>query len=51
MVENNILNPLTDGVNLKANLLQRLGEFTMLQLTTETGENYGTSPDDWETDI
>jgi hypothetical protein len=51
MVENNVLNPLSDGISLKANVLQRLEEFTMLQLTTETGENYGTTPDDWEEDI
>jgi hypothetical protein len=50
-VEANLLNPLNDSVSLKANILQRLNEFTMLQLTTETGENYGTTPDDWETDI
>jgi hypothetical protein len=51
MVENNILNPLNDAVSLKANLLQRLSEFTMLQLTTESGENYGTKPEDWEEDL
>jgi hypothetical protein len=51
MIENNILNPLINSVSLKANLLQRLEEFTMLQLTTESGENYGTTPDDWEQDI
>jgi hypothetical protein len=50
-VETNLLNPLVDSVSLKANVMQRLGEFTMLQLTTETGENYGTTPDDWEEDI
>jgi hypothetical protein len=51
MVENNILNPLADGISLKANVLQRLCEFTMLQLTTESGENYGTTPEDWEEDV
>jgi hypothetical protein len=50
-VETNLLTPLVDSTSLKANVLQRLGEFTMLQLTTETGENYGTTPDDWEQDI
>jgi len=50
-VETNLLNPLKDGVSLKANVLQRLDEFVMLQLTTESGENYGTTPDDWETDL
>jgi hypothetical protein len=51
MVENNVLNPLSDDISLKANVLQRLEEFTMLQLTNESGENYGTTPDDWEKDI
>jgi hypothetical protein len=50
-VETNLLNPLNSATSLKANVLQRLGEFTMLQLTTESGENYGTTPDDWEEDI
>jgi hypothetical protein len=50
-VETNLLNPLGSATSLKENVLQRLGEFTMLQLTTETGENYGTTPDDWEADI
>jgi hypothetical protein len=50
-VETNLLNPLNSAISLKANVLQRLGEFTMLQLTTESGENYGTTPDDWEADI
>lgn len=50
-VETNLLNPLVDSVSLKANILQRLAEFTMLQLTTESGENYGTMPEDWEDDI
>jgi hypothetical protein len=51
MVENNILNPLSDTISLKSNLLQRLGEFTMLTLTTESGENYATTPEDWEADV
>jgi hypothetical protein len=50
-VETNLLNPLGSATSLKANILQRLEEFTMLQLTTESGENYGTTPDDWEADI
>ena len=50
-VETNLLNPLGSATSLKANILQRLEEFTMLQLTTESGENYGTTPDDWEKDI
>ncbi len=50
-IEVNMLSALTDTVSLKANVMQRLNEFTILQLTTETGENYGTTPDDWEVDI
>jgi hypothetical protein len=50
-VEQNLLNPLNSSLSLKANILQRLNEFTMLQLTTESGENYGTTPDDWEQDL
>ena len=50
-VEENLLSPLNSSVSLKSNILQRLYEFTMLQLTTETGENYGTTPDDWEFDL
>jgi hypothetical protein len=50
-VEINLLNPLSSATSLKANVLQRLSEFTMLTLTTETGENYGTTPDDWEKDV
>ena len=50
-VENNLLQPLNSIVNLKDNVLQRLEEFTMLQLANESGDNYGTTPDDWEKDI
>lgn len=50
-VEENLLNPLASSVSLRANIIQRLNEFTMLQLTTESGENYTTTPDDWEDDI
>lgn len=49
-VETNLLNPLANSLSLKANILQRINEFTMLQLTTESGENYGTMPEDWEED-
>ena len=37
-------------VSLKENILQRLNEFTNLQMTTESGENFGTFPEDWEID-
>jgi hypothetical protein len=50
-VEKNLLGFLNSTVSLKENVLQRLEEFTMLQLANESGENYGTTPDDWEKDI
>ena len=50
-IENNLLSNLNSTVNLKDNVLQRLEEFTMLQLANESGDNYGTTPDDWEKDI
>ena len=50
-IEDNILEPLNSIVSLKSNVLQRLEEFTMMQLATESGDNYGTTPDDWEKDI
>lgn len=50
-VEQNLLNPLNSSLSMKANILQRLKEFTILQLTTESGENYGTNPDDWQQDL
>jgi len=42
---------LTSNINIIANVLQRLEEFTDLQQEVEIGENYGTSPSDWEADI
>lgn len=51
VIENNILNPLVSTVNLRACVLQRIEEFTMIKLTEESGENYGTTPDDWEKDV
>ena len=50
-IETNLLGSLKSTINLKSNVLQRLEEFTMRQLATESGENYGTTPDDWEKDI
>jgi hypothetical protein len=51
-IENNEMVPLlTSNINIIANVLQRLEEFTDLQQEVEIGENYGTSPSDWEADI
>lgn len=50
-VESNFLPPITNQNSLKEALLQRLSEFTNLQLTQENGENYGTIASDWEIDI
>lgn len=49
-VENTLLQDMNNPRNLKANIMQRLTEFTDLQLQQETGENYGTTPEDWEND-
>jgi hypothetical protein len=51
VTEQNLLNPISSQISLEAVLKQRVIEFTMLQLTKESGENYGTTPDDWEEDI
>ena len=51
-IENQGMVPLlTSNINIIANVLQRLEEFTDLQQEVEIGENYGTSPSDWEADI
>ena len=42
-----ILNPI-DVLTLKEAVLQRLGEFTILKLTEESGDNFGTTIEDWE---
>jgi len=41
------LPPLSEN-SLKANTLQRLSEFTFLQLQAEAGKNFGTVASDWE---
>lgn len=41
------LQPL-DTTSLKNTLSQRIEEFTDIQLMLESGENYGTTYDDWE---
>ena len=51
-IENNGIVPsLKSSTNLKENIYQRLQEFTDLQFHQESGENYGTTPEDWENDI
>jgi hypothetical protein len=42
-----ILNPIT-ATSLKDSALQRMQEFTILKLTEESGENFGTTIEDWE---
>ena len=42
-----ILNPIT-ATSLKESVLQRMQEFTILKLTEESGENFGTVIEDWE---
>lgn len=46
-VEDNML-PALESNNLKYNILQRLREFTEIQMILESGENFGTTPEDWE---
>ena len=36
--------------NIYDNIIQRLGEFTHLQMLAEEGTNFGTTADDWEVD-
>jgi len=45
-VEENMLQPLTT-TDLKNTVLQRIQEFTIIQLTQESGENFGTVIEDW----
>lgn len=42
-----ILNPI-NVTTLKEAILQRVREFTLLKLTEESGENFGTVIEDWE---
>lgn len=42
-----ILNPI-DVASLKDAVLQRVQEFTIIQLTQESGENFGTTIEDWQ---
>lgn len=50
VVETSMLGVMTSQTSLKANLMQRLFEFTMLQIQQEGTENYGTASTDWEID-
>jgi len=51
-IENNGMVPLLNSnINLYDNVMQRLEEFSELQQQQEIGENYGTTPSDWEADI
>ena len=42
-----ILNPIT-ATTLKNSVLQRVKEFTILKLTEESGDNFGTIIEDWQ---
>jgi hypothetical protein len=42
-----ILSPIT-ATTLKNSVLQRVKEFTILKLTEESGDNFGTIIEDWE---
>jgi hypothetical protein len=50
-IETTFLGEFESANSLKSVILQRLKEFTNLQLTQENGENYGTIASDWEEDI
>jgi len=45
-VEENMLNPIT-ATTLKESVLQRMMDFTLIKLTEESGENFGTVISDW----
>ena len=46
-VEEGMLQPL-NTIDLKNAILQRINEFTIIQLTQESGENFGTVIEDWQ---
>lgn len=50
LIENNMLSPITSP-NLFDIVMQRLTEFTFIQLQAENGKNYGTNSADWEVDL
>lgn len=45
------IDPMPSTTSLKENLLFRLKQFTFLQLTTESGQNYNTIASDWEEEL
>jgi len=42
---------LASNTNIYDNIIQRLGEFTHLQMLAEEGQNFGTIASDWEVEI
>ena len=51
LAEQYVLGDLISNKHVFENIIQRLDELNVIQLTEEDGENYGTSPSDWELDI
>jgi hypothetical protein len=47
-LEENMLPKLNSDSSLKANIMQRLEEITLLQIEQEAKENFGTVASDWE---
>jgi hypothetical protein len=45
-IEQNMLSPL-NTIDLKNAMQQRIQEFTIIQLTQESGDNFGTVIEDW----
>lgn len=50
IVEASMFGVMNSTTSLKDNLMQRLYQFTMLQMGQEGIENFGTTPDDFELD-
>jgi len=48
--DNNIVPLLNSNKNIYSNIIQRLGEFTQLQMSSEETKNFGTVASDWEID-
>jgi hypothetical protein len=48
--DNGVVPSLASTVSIYANIIQRLGEFTHLQMLAEETENFGTLASDWEVD-
>ena len=49
--DNNVVPALQSSVNIYANVVQRLGELTHLQMLSEEGQNFGTVAADWIPDV